>query len=257
MRITVCEMPDAPDDFERAWKKLAAHVTRQDSDLVLLPEMPFYFWFASAQKFDYDEWEKAVKAHRAWKKRLSELGAPAVIGSAPVDSGGRRVNEGFLWTKKDGVRGVHLKNYLPLEPGFYEAAWYARGGKPFSPFEVGGWKAGLMLCTDMWSMASARQYGKQGVGLVAVPRATPERSIDKWIAGGKVAAVVAGAYCASSNRGGTQDELKFAGRGWVFSPDGEELALTSKAKPFATVTIDKAKAAHAKTTYPRYSLEPD
>ena len=257
MRITVCEMPDDPAEFERQWKKLATHVKKQSSDLVLLPEMPFDNWVCSAPKFDHERWEKAVRAHRAWKKRLSELGAPAVIGSAPVNSGGRRVNEGFVWTRKDGTKGVHLKNYLPLEPGFYEAAWYARGDKPFSPFEVAGWKAGLMLCTDMWAMANARQYGKQGVGLVAVPRATPVRSVDKWIAGGKVAAVVAGAYCASSNRGGKQGELEFAGRGWVFSPDGEELGLTSKSKPFVTVTIDRAKAQHAKTTYPRYSLEPD
>jgi len=257
MRITVCEMPDDPAAFERDWKRLGAHAARQDSDLVLLPEMPFYNWVCSAPKFDHAKWDDAAKAHRVWKRRLPELGAPAVLGSAPVERGGRRVNEGFVWTKKEGVRGVHLKNYLPLEPGFYEAAWYSRGGKPFVPFDVEGWKAGMMLCTDMWSMSNARKYGKEGVGLLAVPRATPERSIAKWIAGGKVAAVVAGAYCASSNRGGFQGDLRFAGRGWVFSPDGEELALTSKSKPFVTVTIDRAKANHAKTTYPRYSLEPD
>ena len=257
MRVTVCEMPDDPVQFERQWAKLGAHVRRQSSDLVVLPEMPFFNWVCSAPNFDHERWGRAVNAHRAWKKRLHELGAPAVIGSAPANSGGRRVNEGFVWTRKGGVRGVHLKNYLPLEPGFYEAAWYARGGRPFTPFEVEGWKAGLMLCTDMWSMANARQYGKQGVGLVAVPRATPERSVDKWIAGGKVVAVVAGAYCVSSNRGGSQGELRFAGRGWVFGPDGEELGLTSKGKPFVTVTIDRAKARRAKETYPRYSLEPD
>ena len=114
-----------------------------------------------------------------------------------------------------------------------------------------------MICTDMWSMADARKYGKEGVGLIVVPRATPLRSVDKWIAGGKVAAVVAGAYCASSNRGGWQGDLQFAGKGWIMSPDGEVLGMTSKSKPFVTVSIDRAKAIHAKTTYPRYSLEPN
>jgi N-carbamoylputrescine amidase len=257
MRITVCEMPDDRAQFERQWERLGAHIRNQSSDLVLLPEMPFYNWFASAPKFDFRKWEEAVGAHRSWKRRLSELGAKAVIGSAPVYSQGRRLNEGFVWTKKGGVRGVHLKNYLPNEPGFYEASWYSRGGKGFTPFEVSGWKVGPMLCSDLWSMSSAREYGKQGVQLVAVPRATPEGSIDKWIAGGKVAAVLAGAYCASSNRGGAQGDLLFAGKGWVISPDAEVLGLTSKAKPFVTVTIDRAKAQHAKTTYPRSSLEPD
>ncbi len=257
MRLTVCEMPDDPAAFERVWRKLCLYVRKQKSDLVLLPEMPFYYWFASAPKFESKRWEQALKAHRRWKKRLSELGAPVVLGTAPVERGGRRANEGFVWTKKGGVRGVHLKNYLPLEPGFYEANWYGRGGKPFAPFDVPGCKAGMMICTDMWSMPDARKYGKEGVGLIAVPRATPLRSVDKWIAGGKVAAVVAGAYCASSNRGGAQGELQFAGKGWIISPDGEVLGMTSKAKPFVTVSIDRAKALHAKTTYPRYSLEPD
>ncbi len=257
MRITVCEMPDDPAEFERQWDRLAAHVRRQSSDLVLLPEMPFYYWFCSGPKFDFKKWEQAVRAHRSWTKRLSELGAPAIIGSAPVERQGRRLNEGFAWTEKGGVRGVHFKNYLPNEPGFYEATWYSRGGKGFKPFELSGWKAGMMICSDLWSMASARQYGKQGVGLVAVPRSTPASSIDKWVAGGKVAAVLAGAYCASSNRGGAQGDLRFAGRGWVIGPDAQVLGLTSKARPFVTVTIDRAKAQHAKTTYPRDSLEPD
>ncbi len=257
MRITVCEMPDDPSAFERAWGKLCLHARKQKSDLVLLPEMPFYYWFASSPKFELKRWEQAVNAHKRWKKRLSELGAPVVLGTAPVERGGRRANEGFVWTKKGGVRVVHLKNYLPLEPGFYEANWYGRGGKPFEPFDLPGWKAGMMICTDMWSMPDARKYGKEGVGLITVPRATPTRSVDKWIAGGKVAAVVAGAYCASSNRGGSQGELQFAGKGWIVSPDGEVLGMTSKAKPFVTVSIDRAKALHAKTTYPRYSLEPD
>ena len=257
MRITVCEMPDDPGDFEGAWKRLAAHVGRQGSDLVLLPEMPFYYWFASSPKFDSGKWGEAVGAHRSWKKRLAELGAPAVIGTAPVEKNGPRVNEGFVWTKKGGARGVHLKHYLPNEPGFHESSWYSRGPREFDTFEVKGWKAGLMICSDLWSMADARKYGKDGVGLVAVPRATPLRSVDKWIAGGKVAAVLAGAYCASSNRGGAQGDLKFAGRGWVISPDGEVLGLTSRARPFVTVSIDRAKALHAKTTYPRSSLEPD
>jgi N-carbamoylputrescine amidase len=250
-------MPDDPAHFERQWEKLCTHVKNDSSDLVLLPEMPFYYWFASSAKFDSKTWGRAVKEHQKWRKRLSELGAPVVLGTAPVERMGKRANEGFVWTKKGGVRGVHLKEYLPLEPGFYEANWYGRGGKPFVPFEVPGWKAGMMICTDMWSMADARKYGKEGVGLIVVPRATPLRSVDKWIAGGKVAAVVAGAYCASSNRGGWQGDLQFAGKGWIMSPDGEVLGMTSKSKPFVTVSIDRAKAIHAKTTYPRYSLEPN
>ncbi len=250
-------MPDDPAEFERQWGRLSRHVKRNSSDVVLLPEMPFFHWFGVAPKFDQRVWHKAVNEHRGWMKRLAELGAPVVLGSRPVDRGGRRFNEGFVWTRKGGTKGVHLKSYLPDEPGFYEASWYHRGDRKFAPFEAGGWKAGYLICSELWSMANARSYGKRGAQLVAVPRATPVRSTEKWIAGGKVAAVLSGAYCASSNRNGNRGEVTFGGLGWVVDPDGEVLGLTSGTKPFVTVDIDRAKANKAKSTYPRDSLRPD
>lgn len=256
MKVTVCEMPDARSEFGRAWEGLARHVRRESSDLVLLPEMTFYGWFCSAPKFDPGVWKEAVEDHSRWIGRLGELGAPVILGTRPVDKGRRRLNEGFVWTSR-GARPVHHKNYLPNEGGFYEASWYQRGDGKFTPFQASGWKSGYMICSDLWSMASARSYGKRGVGLIAVPRCTPEASVEKWIAGGKVASVVAGAYSLSSNRAGSRGGVRFAGRGWVIDPDGRVLGLTSGGRPYLTVDIDKATARKAKQTYPRSSLDPD
>ncbi len=254
MKITVCEMPDDPEEFSGAWERLARHVRRESSDFVLLPEMAFYYWFCAGPKFEAGVWRDAVRAHGEWGRRIAELGTSVVLSSRPVERGGRRLNEGFVWTERDGVRGVHFKNYLPNEPGYYEARWYERGNKPFIPFEASGWKAGFMICSDLWSMANARSYGKKGVQLIAVPRATGARSVDKWVAGGRVAAVIAGAYNASSNRTGSRGEATFGGHGWVVGPDGDVMGLTSKAKPFVTVDVKKSDADKAKSTYPRDSL---
>ncbi len=256
MKVTVCAMPDDRDEFAGEWEKLAAHVRRESSEVVLLPEMTFSRWFAAFPKYKPEVWKKAVADHEAWIRRLSELEAPVVLGSRPIIKDGKRLNQGFVWTRK-GIRGVHEKYYLPNEPGYYEARWYDRGDGGFDPFQAAGWKAGFMICSDLWSMASARSYGKNGVGLLAVPRATGEHSVDKWIAGGKTAAIVSGAYCASSNRTGELGEAHFGGRGWLFGPDGEVLGLTTDARRFVTVDIDRSKAAKAKKSYPRYSLEPD
>ena len=256
MKATVCEMPDDPPEFEEAWGKLSRHVRRESSDLVLLPEMPFSYWFCASPKFDPRVWKGAVRDHARWIGRLGELGSPTVLGSRPVERGRRRLNEGFVWSK-GRTEAVHHKNYLPDEGGFYEASWYQRGDRTFTPFQASGWKTGFMICSDLWSMASARSYGKDGVNLITVPRSTPEQSVEKWIAGGKVAAVLAGAYCLSSNRAGRRGETRFAGRGWVMDPDGRVLGLTSEARPFVTVEIDQGRARKAKKTYPRDSLEPD
>ena len=52
MRVTVCELGDDVEDFAGDWERLVAHVRAQASDLVLLPEMPFYPWFAWRRQFD-------------------------------------------------------------------------------------------------------------------------------------------------------------------------------------------------------------
>ena len=99
----------------------------------------------------------------------------------------------------------------------------------------------------------SRQYGLRGVGLILVPRATPVTSRERWLVGGRVAAIVSGAYCLSSNRSGVSgagDE--FGGQGWIIDPDGEVLAVTSDAERFVTLNVDLQRAADAKATYPRY-----
>jgi predicted amidohydrolase len=255
MKVTVCELPDDRRAFASEWERLSRHVRRVSSEVVLLPEIPFSYWIFAAPRFDLETWTRAVDEHRRWVGRLSELGATVVLGSRLIGSKGRRFNEGFVWSGSKAT-GVHHKRYLPDEPGYYEARWYDRGDWEFTPFEAAGWKAGFMICSDLWSMANARSYGKKGVDLIASPRCTGT-NVEKWLAGGRVAAVVSGAYCASSNRTGERGDAHFGGGGWIVDPDGEVLALTTRAKPFATVDIDRARSEKAKKTYPRDALEPD
>ena len=255
MKITVCELPDDREEFPRAWDWLARHVKQESSDLVLLPETPFSGWIFAYPKFDMKVWREAVGQHDAWMERVHELGATAVLGSRLTGSGERRFNEGFAWSR-GRLTLSHRKRYLPDEPGFYESRWYGRGGKRFSTFDVEGWRAGFLICSDLWSMENARSYGKRGAGLIAVPRCTG-LSTDKWLAGGRAAAVVSGAYCASSNRTGERGPAKFGGLGWVVDPDGKVLATTSRQEPFVTVEMDEATAKKAKKTYPRDSLLSD
>lgn len=256
MKVTVCELPDDRAKFEAAWGKLVRYLDRHPSDFFLLPEIPFSSWIFAAPKFDPGAWRDAMEEHRRWLRRIPELGVPLVAGTRPVEAGGRRFNEGFAWSEKGGTKRVHRKCYLPDEPGYYEARWYGRGGRRFVPFGARGWKMGFMTCSDLWSMANARAYGKKGTDLVLVPRATGE-NVDRWLSGGKTASVISGAFCASSNRRGKKGAAKFGGGGWVVSPDGEALGVTTEERPFVTVEIDRSEAERAKKTYPRDSLEPD
>jgi len=86
-----------------------------------------------------------------------------------------------------------------------------------------------------------------------VPRATPATSIGKWVAGGRAAAVVSGAYCVSANHTGTYRTAWMGGGSWLIDPEeGDLMALSDDAAPVVWADVDLERARLAKSTYPRY-----
>ncbi|MGQ0642881.1 MAG: carbon-nitrogen hydrolase family protein [Gemmatimonadaceae bacterium] len=253
MRVTVCELSDDATGFARDWDRLASHVSTERSELVLLPEMPFFPWFAGEPHFDPATWQKAVDAHEHWLTLLPALAPAIVLGTRPVNRDGGRLNEAFVWNSVDGYRAAHHKYFLPNEDGFWEAQWYSQGDATFGTQQCGQAMLGFQICTELWALDQSRIYGLQGAHIIAVPRATPHSTLDKWVVGGQAAAVCAGAYCLSSNHvSSAEGPVQLGGQGWVMGPDAELLALTSREQPIVTVAIDLAAAEQAKTTYPRY-----
>ncbi len=256
VRVTVCELPDVSDPrFEGRVEGLVDHARATSADLVVLPELAFCPWLPARDPDASDRdaaWERAAEAHAEWLDRLDGLDA-AVLGSRPVVHEHRR-NEAFVHETGD-TRGVHLKSYLPDEPGFEEASWYEPDDGAFDPVSCAGLAVGPLVCTDLWASHEVRRYGQAGVELLANPRVTERRTTEKWLAGARTMGVLSGAYLASSNRSGSAEGVIFGGAGWVTGPDGTVLARTDDDHPFATVDVDPAVAAEAKSTYPRDALD--
>lgn len=251
MKVTVCELPDDSLRLQAAWDRLTEHVRSAGSQLALLPEMPFYPWIAATNQIKQESWQRAVEAHDHWMERLPELAPAVVLGSRPVVKDGGRHNEGFVWESETGYVAAHHKYYLPNEEGFWEASWYERGTGEFKPAPAAGASVGYAICSDLWFTEHARAYARAGVHLLVCPRATERESVDKWIAGGRAAAVMSGAFCLSSNRSGEGSGTTWGGSGWIIEPDGEVLGVTSFEQPFLTLELDPALAEAAKLTYPR------
>lgn len=254
MKATVCELPNNWITSETEQDKLKFHVESEKSDLLLLPEMPFYTWLAGTKNVDETLWKKAVDNHRAWIEKLADFNVPMIAGTRPILKKGVPHNEGFLWTKSSGIVGVHEKYYLPDEEGFWEATWYRRGDGEFNVEKADGITFGFLICTEMWFNHRGRDYGKAGMDILLCPRATPSTSTESWIAGGRAAANVSGAYCLSSNfNGPNTPNMKFGGTGWIIEPEeGNVIGTTSELEPFLTIDIDISLADKAKNTYPRY-----
>ncbi len=257
MKVTVCELSNDMRVLEEQWEELVIHIRENESDLVLLPEMPFYAWLADSREVDPARWQTAVYAHAAWIKRFEELETAVVAGTRPIIQHDQRLNEAYLWQQDLGYWPAHTKYYLPDDPGFWEATWYARGDGEFKLQHAAGAQVGFLICTEIWFNWHAHEYMKAGIQLLLCPRATPSGTVDKWIAGGRTAAVVSGAYCLSSNLGGVgAGGAKYGGTGWIIEPEeGQVLGLTSPDQPFLTLEISLDTADKAKQTYPRYVVD--
>jgi len=256
MKITVCELADSPDDFQKDWLSLVEHIRRERSDLVLLPEMPACPWFAARPAFDEQVWRQVVLIHDLFMVSLEGLAPATVLITRPIERDNQRVNQAFLWNQKLGYKPAHFKTYFPDEPGFFEAKWFHSTPRDFTSLDWGNIKIGFLICTELMFNEWARYYGRQGAHIIAVPRATEKVTVERWLIALRMAAIVAGAFVSSSNHVGLGPSgVNFGGAGAIISPEGEVLAVTSREQPFITVNINLHDAETAKKTYPRYVVE--
>ncbi len=67
LRVTVTQMKcDNKTDFEQDWNALLKHVEEMQSQLVILPEMPFYSWVCATPQYTDSHWIDSVHAHEDW-----------------------------------------------------------------------------------------------------------------------------------------------------------------------------------------------
>lgn len=252
-KVTVCELRDEREDLHQDLALLGEHVIQTKSDLVLLPEMGLSPWFAWKRNFDEDTWNKAVADHDETLGMFKTVKTAVIMGSRPINLDGKRLNEAFVLEPNGKYRMAHHKYYVPGQEGYWEANWYQRSGREFKPITVNDVMIGFAICSDIWFFENLRAYGKMGAHIVACPRATPESKYDKWLAGGRVAGVVSGAFSISSCKTNTdKKDVDLGGHGWIADPEGVVLGETSKDEPFLTLEIDLDIADRSKNTYPRY-----
>ena len=264
MKVTVCQINPFDGQRDDHLKALKTHLQDAKSDFLLLPEMCFSNWLASSPNPDPQSWQDAVASHQGYIKNLSDFGVKFIVGTRPIIAYNNDwYNQAFLWdVETNAAQGWREKYYLPDESGYYEQTWYQRGAKEFGTAHAGEMYLGVQICTEMWFYEWARQYGSLQIDVLCVPRASPHSEKDKWLAGGRVAAICAGAYCLSSNLcapitedSATGEVTDLGGLSWIIDPEGNVLATTTEDAPFATAEIDLELARESKKTYPRYVPE--
>lgn len=238
-RVAVGEIAPELSPGSQAWTDLIRDLERLRPDLFVLNELPFGPWLAARPDYDRDAWRACVAAHEHGVAAVRELGVPTVLGSRAVDLDGRLCNQGFIWRRAAGLEAIHTKQHLPRSPGYWETSWTQPGRQRFQLTQAGPLRVGMLICTDIMFNEHARQYGRDEVDLIVVPRATPPLVAHQFEVALQMTAIVSGCYVASSDRRGTDSAGEaFAGRGCIINPIGQTVAATSFFSRVAVHDID-------------------
>jgi predicted amidohydrolase len=230
VKITVCQLHNAGAALERDWSGLLAHARSHESELVLLPEMPFSPWLAGSASFSAASWSAAVDVHDQFEARFLEFGATSLAGTRPVDFGNGRNNVAFLWDAHHGLRTIHAKSQLENRQGSWEPIWYVSSPADFTSVEIATSMSAFLIGAELLSTGAVEQYARDGATLILTPRSTPASDLKQWLDVARSAAKRGHLFCASSNRAPD-------GAAWVIDPEGNVIAITDEAQPFVTVDL--------------------
>lgn len=152
-------------------------------------------------------------------------------------------------------RKVHLPTY-----GMFDEGRYFGRGRTVRAYDLGGgWRAGILVCEDLWHPALAWLLATQGANLLIVQSAATGRgSVEGGAAGARfaswgaweqlagAAALAYGVYVALANRAGVEGPFAFAGGSMVVGPDGRVLARardTGEDRVTADLSLEAVAAA--------------
>ena len=197
---------------------LANQAKKDKADLIIFPELSTLGYPAE----DLLIRPSLVKRTKAAFEKLTEVkDIVMVFGFVNHTEDGQRYNSAAVM--KDGaVLGVYNKQVLPNYGVFDEKRYFGEGHQHLV-FEYLGHKFGVLICEDVWSLATVQQLAKLNIDTALVLNASPyevgkpQHRIETMAALVKQLNINL-VYC---NQVGGQDDLIFDGTSFVLNKSGE------------------------------------
>ena len=184
--------------------------------------------------------EVALRADSAELARLAAASRTIdIVAGCVLETEDARFHNAAVYFSGGHVHHVHRKVYLPTYGLFDEARYLAQGDR-FRAFTAPlpaaspprPWRAGLLVCEDMWHTTSAALLARDGVDLFICPSASPGRGVVRghglgtarsYDAMTRTYAQLHTAYLLYCNRSGYEDGINFWGGSRAVGPDGHLL----------------------------------
>jgi N-carbamoylputrescine amidase len=187
---------------------------------------------------------------RAQADAAAEAGIGLVGGIIHRDESGRRTSRALVIDATGTVRATYEKLHLPEEPGFWETSHYEPGTEAPKRIDAFGLPIGVQVCSDNQRPEGVHLLGAQGAMAVMNPRASEERTFQRWKSIWRANAITGCVYVLSVNRPYPEDGVLIGGPSVAFDPNGELLVETTDT--LALVTLDAKVVTDARRAYPGY-----
>jgi predicted amidohydrolase len=241
-----------------------ADAAAHDAGLVVFPELSMTGYFLKdqvpdvAMRLDSEELGTLREASRAAQIDL-------VVGLI-LESDSHRFYNASIYISEGEVVHVHRKVYLPTY-GLFDEQRYVSAGKRFRAFDapLGGrsehrWRAGVLICEDLWHPSAAALLARQGVDIFICPSASPGSGVLQGEALGtarsydvmtRTYAQLFTSYVIYCNRIGFEDGVGFWGGSRVVGPAGTVIgALPGADETVLFHTLERGALRRARVTYP-------
>jgi predicted amidohydrolase len=229
-----------------------AEAAERGADLAVLPELPLNPWRpATKVPVDGDAEEESGPRTRAMSEaaKASRIGlVGGIIHRDPTS--GRRTSRALAFDAAGEVVGRYEKLHLPEEPGFWETSHYEPGADPPRRIDGFGLPIGLQICSDTNRPEGSHLLGADGAMAILIPRATEERTYQRWKLVFRTNALTSCAYVLSVTRPAPETGVLIGGPSIAVDPIGNVLVETTDR--LSLVTLDEAVVRRARAAYPGY-----
>ena len=240
-----------PDGKGRLAERLEEAASR-GADLAVLPELPLNAWGPSTKEArDEDAEPMGGPRMSAQAKAAADAGIGLVGGIIHRDGAtGRRTSRALVFDRSGGLVATYEKLHLPEEPGFWETSHYEPGTEAPQRIDAFGLPVGVQLCSDINRPEGSHLLGAQGAMAVLAPRASEERTYQRWKVVFRASALTSCCYVLSVNRPHPEDGVLIGGASIAVDPNGQVLVESTDA--IAVVTLDAEVVRRARIAYPGY-----
>jgi len=237
-----------PDGAARLRQRLGEAADR-GADLAVLPELPLNAWSPSTKEAS-DEDAEAMDGERA--RIQADAAAEARIGLVGGiihrAADGRRTSRALVFDSEGKLVATYEKLHLPEEEGFWETSHYEPGTEAPKRIDAFGVPIGLQLCSDTNRPEGTHLLGAQGVVATINPRASEERTYQRWKTVWRANALTSCCYVLSVNRPHPENGVLIGGPSVAIDPNGNAIVETTDTLAF--VTLDARVVADARAAYP-------